>query len=141
MAKDFKVKVFDGTERAETFMKVFGRTEVCVLSPLPVLVSVPGFDEPQSAYMLDLKEISDYEKARLIEHIYDTFKVDVMEIHKLLDKHGVPILAGECTLIIENPQMWIDIDDDDNDDDNDYWDDDYNAYENEWDDDDYDDWS
>lgn len=119
-------------------MKVFGRTEVCVLSPLPVLVAVPGFDEPQSAYMLDLKEISDYEKARLIEHIYETFKVDVMEIHELLDKHGVPILAGECALIIENPQVWIDLDDDMNLTELDFafseWDDDDYEDDDEWDD-------
>jgi hypothetical protein len=109
--KDFKVKVFDGTERAETFMEVFGRTEVCVLSPLPVLVNVPGFDAPQAAYMLDLQEITDDECDRLVAHISKRFVIDAHEVSSLLEQHGVPILLAECTLTIENPQKWIDFND------------------------------
>lgn len=108
MGKDFKVKVFDNTERAKDFMKVFGRTEVCVSSPLPVYVGVPGFDEPQAAYLLDLKEITADERARLVTHISERFGLDAGEVGALVNLRGVPILASECVLTIENPWKWID---------------------------------
>jgi len=136
MGKDFKVTVFEGTERADVFMKVFGRREVCVLSPFPIAVNLPGFDESQSVYMLDLKEITDDERARLIADISERFGIDAHEVSSLLEQHGVSILMSECLLTIDNPQMWIDLDDDDFDDD-DFDDDDFD--DDDLDDDDLDD--
>src|SRR5688500_11556702 len=138
MAKDFKVKVFDGTKRAETFTKVFERTEVCVLSPLPVLAALPCFDEPQIVFMLDLHEITHEERQRLVNHISNEFNLNPMLVDNQIAQNGVPILASECTLTIENPQVWIDLDDEMNLTEldvvfSDWDDDDYEDDDDEWD--------
>lgn len=108
MSKDFVVILHDGTERAKNFMEVFGRRDVHVKSFVPTLITVPGFSEPQAAYMLDLDLISPDERARLVAHLAERFGIDAKEIDDLIGLMGVPILASDCTVAIEHPQRWID---------------------------------
>jgi len=108
MGADFTVLIHEGTERANNFMEVFGRLRVNVVSFVPMLVNVPGFDEPQSVYMLDLAMITTAERTRLVNHLAARFQIDAAEVELLIDTMGVPILAQECTLTVENPQRWVD---------------------------------
>lgn len=108
MGADFKVLIHEGTERAKNFMEVFGRLEVNVMGIIPTMVNVPGFDKPQPAYMLDLAMITTAERTRLVNHLAARFQIDAAEVELLIDTMGVPILAQECTLTVENPQRWID---------------------------------
>lgn len=117
MGKDFRFKVHDDSDRAEVFMKVFGRLEVCVTNIVPEVANLPGFDEPQRVYKLDLNEITFDEQKALINHISDKFNLNPTLVDKQIAERGVPILASERTLIVENPQRWIDISDDYPDDD------------------------
>jgi hypothetical protein len=107
MGKDFKVRINPESARALTFMTVFGRLEVCVESPFPALATLPGFDEAQEVYKLDLEQIRPDERERLVNLLAVTFDLDKAEVLALLDERGVPILARECTLVIENPQRWL----------------------------------
>lgn len=102
MPKDTRVILNEGTERAETFLKVFGRREVAVLSPFPVMVHLPGFDDPQRVYKLDLGEIAPDEMTRMVEHISTKFNIPSDEVLELIKDRGVPILASECVLVGTN---------------------------------------
>lgn len=119
MGADFTVLIHEETERAKNFMEVFGRLRVNVMSFIPSMVNVPGFDEPQAAYMLDLALITPAERGRLIDHLAARFGIAAQEVELLIHTMGVPILASDCTLTVENPQRWIDdlgaVDDEDDD--------------------------
>lgn len=108
MSKDFRVIIDAGTSRAATFEQVFGRREVCVQSPIPVLATLPGFDEPQPVLLLDIEQLSIDELGRLVDHLVTRFGLTRTEVHERLAADGVPILASECSIVIENPQRWVD---------------------------------
>jgi len=108
MGADFKVIVHEGTERAENFMKVFGRREVNVKSFVPHWANVPGFDEPQRVYMLDLAMLTPDERARMVTHLAGMFGLTEARASDAIASIGVPILASDCTLVIENPHKWLD---------------------------------
>lgn len=106
MGKDFVVSVSD-PERAKFFQEVFGRTEVCVKSPVPTLAGLPGFDEPQPVFFLDLELITPEERERLIQHISQRWNIPSQEVAAQLDEHGVPILDQHCYVAVHNPQRWL----------------------------------
>ena len=108
MSKDFRVTVFEGTQRAETFMQVFGRLEVCVKSFIPEEINMAGFDEPQLAYWLDLDEITSDERTHMIDYLANRFSLSPQEIESYMNDYGVPIRAAECIVTVLNPQKWVD---------------------------------
>jgi len=138
MGKDFKFKVHEDSERANDFMKVFGRLEECGTSFISELANLPRFDEPQYVFMIDLSELSYDERIRLADHLSERFGVALSEIDAQIAKRGVPILASEGVITVENPHRWIDLDyDDEVDDDMDEEDDDHyseNYYGGDYDD-------
>lgn len=107
MGKDFVVRIRENTERAETFMKVFGRLEVNVQSPVPFWANLPGYDEPQLVYLLDLKLITADERRRVIDYVTDKFSIPREVVEADLDTHGMPIRDEDCVLIVHNPQRWL----------------------------------
>lgn len=107
MGKDFRVILDKDSSRAETFMRVFGRLEVCVVSPFPHWANLPGFDEPQLVHSLDLDELTPAEHAALVTDIHDRFNIPEDEVKALVAARGVPILASECTVLVDNPQRWL----------------------------------
>lgn len=111
MGKDFKFKIHDDSERADVFMKVFGRLEICVTSFIAEMATLPGFDEPQAVFKLDMDRITTDERNALINHISDKFNLNHVLVDSQLAERGVPILASEGTLTVENPHRWIDLDD------------------------------
>lgn len=105
MAKDFTVTVHD-PERASEFATVFGTTTVCIRSPLPSLADLPG--RPNAlVYELDLAELTDDQRQRLINHIATKFSIPAEEVAAELDVVGMPILAENVAIAIHNPQRWL----------------------------------
>lgn len=95
MSKDIQVTVTG--ERAELFQKVFGTNTVCVVSPLPQRVDLPGLGE-QSVYMLDMNEVTPEQRERLKEELARRFCLLEDEVDEQLDVYGVPILADHCVM-------------------------------------------
>jgi hypothetical protein len=106
MSKDFRVTVND-VARREEWLAIFGTDTMCVESPIPENATLPGLDGTQRIYKLDLAELTDEQRARLVEHIGHKFGLEVDEVNELLDVHGVPILADQCSVIVHNPQKWV----------------------------------
>lgn len=106
MSKDFIVKLNESSERAAYWIKVFGTLEVPVMSPAPVMASTPRGVEPN--YFLDLPALEDEVRERLIDHLAEQFRIPRAEVATLLSAHGVPIPQADCSLLILNPQKWID---------------------------------
>lgn len=100
MSNEIRVNIID-PRRAETFQKVFGRTEVAVLSPIPEYCTLPGFDEPQWVYKLDLDELTTDELDRLKFHLADTFHMTVSMIEEEMQRIGVPIPVDKTILTVE----------------------------------------
>lgn len=105
MAKDFTATVHN-PERAAEFAAVFGSTTVCIKSPLPIPVSVPGHPATL-AYELDLQQLTADQRQRLIDHIAAKFGRDAEEVAADIDTVGVPILAEHVTIAVHNPQKWF----------------------------------
>ena len=107
MAKDFVLTLDEGSERAGSFLKTFGSLGVFVKSFVPELARLPGFDEPQTVYKLDVALLTAEQHERLITDISDRFGIARADVESKIEEHGVPLLASECTLRIENPGRWL----------------------------------
>jgi hypothetical protein len=90
--------------READFERVYGSTTVQVKSPIPHYATLPGFDEPQLVYLLDLEWAErEGHRARLVEFIAERFDQDPAYVDRHLDKEGMPILA-ESTVACVDPR-------------------------------------
>lgn len=105
MGKDFWV-IINNPERAKEFQEVFGRTKVNVKSPIPTFAKLPGKGVCK-IYQLDIDLLSIEEKGRLAAHLAKKFKLNPEYVKTELSRIGMPILAEECTVFVENPQVWF----------------------------------
>ena len=80
-------------ERAAFWRRVFDGERVPIVSFVPQVCSLPGHEEPQWVYMLDLKAITDEQRFRLMEALAERFGLLEEEVETSLEAHGVPILA------------------------------------------------
>ena len=103
---DFKVIIYN-EERKEEFLKVFGSNIVDVKSPFPSRIIIPTGEE-KLAYFLDFNSITKLQRENLITHICEKFKQERDFVEENLEPTGVPILAEQCSLCIENPLRWFD---------------------------------
>lgn len=108
MGRDFHAVVDKHTERGTAWKYIFGRFDVCIVSPQPQLAELPGFDEPQPVYLIDLDLLTSQEMNRLVYYLSGKFSQPPEQVRQEIKKHGVPILADECTVVIENPLRWFD---------------------------------
>ncbi len=106
MGIDFKVTI-NSPERAEEFMKVFGRVEMDVKSPVPHEANLPGKGQAR-IFELDMDMISEDEKDKLAAHLAEKFKLNIEVVKTELARVGMPILAEDCTVVVYNPQVWFD---------------------------------
>lgn len=82
-------------ERQVFWQDIFGTNELPIVSIVPQLANLPGFDKPQSVYMLDLKAITTEQRQMLIVAIARKFAIPTNEVSQELDNMGVPILASD----------------------------------------------
>jgi hypothetical protein len=85
-------------ERVALWRRVFDGDRVPVVSFVPQEVTLPGYEEPQWAYMLDLKAITDEQRFRLIQALAERFGLLEGEVETSLEEHGVPILASAVSV-------------------------------------------
>lgn len=107
MGRDFVVTVSD-SERLRVWIDMFDAIQVHVTSPIPEMAELPGFDDDQLVYMVDLALISSRQRQKLVHYLANKFGIDSAEVEAGLDEHGVPILASDCMITIHNPQKWLD---------------------------------
>lgn len=106
MSRDFWITVRG--ERATDFLTVFGTATVPVQAPVPEPAGLPGFDEPQLVYLLDLRwvvEEGHWEK--LVDFTTARFGESREFVDRELADVGMPILARDTILRIDNPARWI----------------------------------
>jgi hypothetical protein len=104
VSKHFFVTVHGA--RAMDFQAVFGTATVCVKSLLPRLASLPEIGRAL-VYDLGLETVSKDQRQRLVEHIAKRFGLPAEDVEKDLDSHGVPILAQDCTIVVDNPWSFL----------------------------------
>ena len=104
--KDFQASISKTSERAETWLAVFGSKTIPLKSPIPYKANIP---EKGSVYVydLDLSLLTQEQRQRLVIHIAKRFDYEESFVDKELDSMGCPILAEDVTIIIHNPQKWI----------------------------------
>lgn len=105
MSQDFTATVRD-TVRVAEWEAVFGDTNVCIKSPVPIVANLPG-RPGVPIYELDLAQLTAVQRERLIAHIAAKFNIPADEVAADLDTIGVPILADDVTITIHNPQKWL----------------------------------
>lgn len=106
MAKDFRI-IIENPERTAEFMDIFGRKEVCILTPIPDWTRLGESEEPVQVYWLDLDEITPEEKHRLVQHIAAKFNAEPGAVEAALNTLGLPIRASDCFVVINNPHRWF----------------------------------
>ncbi len=108
MSKQFQVTVTN-PDRAALFQRVFGSATVAVQFPFPVLADLPAPEGEQLVYLLDLREISDQQRARLVEHFIAEFNLDRVFVEDRITGQGVPILARDAIMTTTaNLGLWVD---------------------------------
>ena len=106
MSRDFVVIVTQ-PDRAKEWLNAIGSISVCVQSPVPVNARLPGFDDPQSVYLLDLDTLSPNQQRGLIEHLARKFRIPLEDVRAGIAEQGVPILAQDCFVSVTNPTRWF----------------------------------
>lgn len=104
MGADFKVKVMD-EERAAEFKAMFGKDEVCVMSPVPTLMKVG--DEEKMAYLLDIEQLSGEQMDTMVAHIARKFNLSQTFVMTNIAQAGVPVLADMTLVTVLNPMKWF----------------------------------
>ena len=105
MAKDFRVTVTGA--RGDEFRKIFGTDTVAVKSFIPSIADLPGLGE-RAVYLLDTDLLTDAQREALVEHIAEKFGAAREAVDEHLRARGLPILAEDCIVTIDNPLRWID---------------------------------
>jgi len=106
MAREFQCRIIDPA-RKEMFVSIFGRDTVSVISPMPMRVELEGRGV-EFVYMLDLREISPEEKARLIDALAETFGSPRQEVENDLNTRGLPIIASGCIVTVDHTSRgWL----------------------------------
>lgn len=85
-------------ERQATWTEIFGEPKAPILSILPHLAMLPGFNEPQEVYELDLKAITPQQRERLVRVTAGKFGLAISEVEAALDDHGMPVLADDVAV-------------------------------------------
>jgi len=107
MSKDFILIFKPESERGKEFKRLFGRDEFNIVSFIPELVIIPGFEEPQPCFMLDLKFLNSRERLKLVTYIANKFNLPPMEVDQDLEEEGCPILDQDVYVAIHNPLRWL----------------------------------
>lgn len=88
------------TIRAREWKEIFGTNKLPIESIHQAKAHFPGFDRPQSCYMLDTNRLTQEQWAKLTLHLSSKFGYSLAWVMTLLPIHGVPILAkGTATHI------------------------------------------
>jgi hypothetical protein len=106
MGKDFTVTI-NNTKRRLEWLEMVGTTSLYVKSITPELAVVPGFDEPQPVYYVDLNLLTPQQQQRLFRHLSTRFNLPIEQVKRLLEEQDVPIPATDCTLMVKNPHKWL----------------------------------
>ncbi len=104
MASDFMVTVHG--ERAKDWEAVFGTTTLPVRAPHPYPASVPGKGFTM-VYDLDLDLVTPEQRERLVGHLATRFGLTEREVERDIERQGVPLLAEDCSVAVQNPQRWM----------------------------------
>lgn len=105
MSTDFHVTIH-GT-RGEEWQRVAGTNHFPVKSPIPSLATLPGYSEPQRVFMLDIPEIEAATLSKIVAHLSEKFQVPLDEAEQEIRAAGIPILAADCSVMVEHPQKWF----------------------------------
>jgi hypothetical protein len=104
--RDFWVTVHG--ERAADFERVFGTTTVAVRSPAQSLARLPGLEEPQAIFELDLEWVAEIgRREQLVRFLAGRFDYPASEVERDLDRVGMPVLARDCYVVVHHPQRWF----------------------------------
>jgi hypothetical protein len=101
---DFTVTI--GGSRGDEWERIAGTRTFPVRSPIPVLADLPGKPSAQ-VYLLDLASIAEGVRGRIVGHLSRKFGLSPDEAEAEATKQGIPILADECSVMIEHPQRWF----------------------------------
>jgi hypothetical protein len=108
MTHDFWVIVHG--DRESLFRSVFGDNRVPIESPVGEWMTLPDMGGPQYAYKLALKAITPDQRRKIVAHIAQRFGYPEQEVDHDLETEGMPILARDASVVVYNPQRWLDDD-------------------------------
>ena len=105
MEHDFWVTIHG--ERGAEWEHILGTSRLPVRSPIPVLANLPGMPEPQHVYLVALDKLPVGALTKIIDHLSAKFDLDSAEAAEEIEKAGIPIWEKDCSLMVWNPQRWL----------------------------------
>ena len=94
-------------QRGEKWQRVLGTSRLPVRSPIPTLAILPGIGEAE-VYLVALDVLAPGQQEKIIAHLCEKFQLRPDEAEAEIRQAGVPILGRDCSVMIMNPQRWID---------------------------------
>lgn len=107
MSSDFRVHITD-PQRAAAFERALGTSTVYVKTPIPEKAILPGYPDGAPVFLLDLTAYSAEDIVRLADEIAGKWGLSRQSVLNDIYRDGIPILDEACTVIIHNPQRWVD---------------------------------
>jgi len=86
-------------QRRAWWREIFGCDEIPLKSPIAQWRNVPGFEEAQLCYMLDLKALPGWARARLVVALAARYDISVDRVEFLLDLEGCPVRADGVVMV------------------------------------------
>lgn len=91
--------------RGDWWESMLGSRSVPVKGWLPERARLPGFNQPQLVYMLDLDAFTDEQRETLAREVGGKFGLSIEEARRELEEHGMPVLAEGCTVSTDTPHF------------------------------------
>jgi hypothetical protein len=95
-----------GGKRGDEWERAVGTRTFPVQSWVATRANLPGLPEA-SVYMLDLKAIDGDLLARITAYLSGKDRVPASQVLLDITRDGLPILAEDCSVRLNDPQRWI----------------------------------
>ena len=92
--------------RGDEWERVCGTRTFPVTSFNPVRANLPGKPNAE-VYIMNVQAMKSEVLDKIIAHLAVKFGIPVSEIEADMAAHGNPILAEDCTVVLNDPQRWV----------------------------------
>lgn len=92
--------------RGDEWEHVCGTRRFPVTTWDPLRANLPGKPNAE-IYLLNIQLLTTETLAKILEHLSQKFGNRLEEVEAEVAAHGIPILAEDCTAVLNDPQRWV----------------------------------
>ena len=92
--------------RGDEWERVCGTRTFPVTSFNPVRANLPGKPNAE-VYIMNVQAMESAVMEKIAAHLAQKFGLTEQEVFSDMAAHGNPILAEDCTVVLNDPQRWV----------------------------------